>query len=353
MMRCCLVLLALAALALADEKLTLTFRSGKKMSVTISGFDKDGLDATYGGKPMRIAWKDLEPEYAFRARKALTPYDDGAARLDLAEFGVKLLLYPEALEELEIALALGGIDEAAFEKREAEIQKLEVAFLCKRIDALLKSGKEPRVCLTAIKRLRERYPEHENNARYEPHVNRLVEILAKEVEQAQKDEAQKEISKELSELKKALTKVEKRMSAALEKAESLMKESEPAIEKRQVARVKRTLVEPSGAEKYFKKARKYMRSMAKIDKQFRILDKVQLQKEYEAIEKKMVECYLRVARILLKERNYKGTVPYLRKILYYDPINEEALEMVEVIKKNRINFKASDITNARPRVTGR
>ena len=53
----------------------------------------------------------------------------------------------------------------------------------------------------------------------------------------------------------------------------------------------------------------------------------------------------------MKERNYKGSVKYVRKILLYDPIQEEALEMVEVIRKNRINFKLSDITNARPRVS--
>ena len=60
-----------------------------------------------------------------------------------------------------------------------------------------------------------------------------------------------------------------------------------------------------------------------------------------------------VQRALLQQKNYKGAVKYVRNILFYDPINEEALDMVETIKKNRISFKASDITNAKPRVTGR
>jgi tetratricopeptide (TPR) repeat protein len=116
--------------------------------------------------------------------------------------------------------------------------------------------------------------------------------------------------------------------------------------------VKRKLVEPMGAEKYYKQARKHLRNLAQKDKHGLVVAKAELQKEYEQLQDKLVDCYLKVARILLKERNYKGAVKYVRKILLYDPIHEEALEMVEVIRKNRITFKISDITNARPRVSG-
>ena len=70
------------------------------------------------------------------------------------------------------------------------------------------------------------------------------------------------------------------------------------------------------------------------------------------IEKLLIDCYVQVARILMKERAYKSAVEYVRKILLYDPIHEEALEMVDEIRKNRISFRMSEITNARPRVTG-
>ena len=93
-------------------------------------------------------------------------------------------------------------------------------------------------------------------------------------------------------------------------------------------------------------------SAVKADRKFKVVTEQALQKEYDAIADELVNCYLGVARILLTQRNYKGTIPYVRKVLYYDPINEEALEMVETIRKNRITFKTSDITNARPRVSG-
>ena len=352
MIRNALLIALLAALASAEERMTLHYAGGKQRSVTILAADKEGLDCLYGKNELRVAYTELTAESAFSARKALTPYDDGPARLELAEFGVKLELFPEALEELEIALALGGLDETAFEKREAAIQALEVRFLGARIDALLRSQQKPEVCLAAIKRLKQRYPEHPNNKTYAPQIDALVKRIASEMQAKQDAKTAKQESRELAALRKKVERLLSRQRAALKKADALMAESPPAIEKRQVARVKRLLVEPYGAEKYFKRARKRMRAMVKLDRQFRIVDKKSLKQEYESIEKKLVECYLRVARILLRERNYKGTVKYLRDILFYDPINEEALDMVETIKKNRIRFKASDITNARPRVTG-
>lgn len=346
-----LVMLFSAAVWADEKRMTLHYASGKKRSVTLKAFDQEGLDVVYGDNDLRVLYKELTPESAYKARKELTPYADGPAIEELAEFAVTLQLYPEALEQLEIALALGALDEAAYEKREGEIKALEVKFLCRRIDTLIKTGQEPKVCLDAIKRLKERYPEHPNNKTYAPHIDRLVKIIAREMQAQQDAETHKQESKELARLRQQIEKLQARKAKAIAKGDQLMEESKPAIEKRQVARVKRTLVTPSGAEKYYKLARKYLREIPKVDKHFRIANKAALLKEYESLEKKMVECYLRVARILIKERNYKGSIKYVRNILFYDPINEEALDMVEEIKANRIAFKASDITNARPRVT--
>ena len=341
-----------AALAVAETKLTLEFADGKKKSVTLVSFDGTGLVVKRGGDDVPVAWNELKAESAFAARKALTPYDDGAARLELSEFARALKLYPEALEQLEIALALGGLDEGAFEKRAAELEKEEVFYLTAHIDTLLRSGADPAECLVAIKRLKERYPEHPANARYEEEIDTLVEQLAKLAEEEQAKKAKAVDSKELAKLRKLIEKINKRKFAALDKADDLIAESKDAIEKRQVSRVKKKLVEPMGAEKYLKRARGYLREMARADREFRIVTREGLRKEDEEIAGKLVGCYLEVARSQMKQRNYKGAKEYVRKVLLYDPIHEEALEMVDEIRRNRISFKLSEITNAKPRVTG-
>ena len=210
----------------------------------------------------------------------------------------------------------------------------------------------PSVCLEAIKRLRDRYPDDAANQKYEPHIKGLVERLAQKAEAKQSKEQKAADGKALATLRAKLDKANAKKVKALAKAEQLREDSKAAIALRQVSRVKRTLVEPRGAEKYYKEARKQLRAMARIDKQGLLVSKKELQKEYEEIEAKLIECYLGVARIFMQGRNYKGAVKYVRKILLYDPIHEEALEMVEEIRENRITFRLSDITNARPRVTG-
>jgi len=352
MLRALFLVGLLVAPALAADSLTLVFADGKKRTVTPLSCDGLGLTAERGGEEVRIAWSELEPASSYAARKALTAYDDGPGILELSRFARSLRLYPEALEQLEIALALGGIAEAGFEEEQRGIAAEEVELLTATIDALLETEAEPERCLAAIKRLRERYPAHEANARYEPRIKELVEALA-EAQQAEKDAASQEVAdKALARLQAAVAKEQAKKTAALEKAAELRAEAEPAIELRQVSRVKKKLVEPMGAEKYLKEARKRLRNIARLDTHGLVVTREQIQAEYVAIERLLIDCYLKVARILLNERNYKGAVEYVRKILLYDPIHEEALEMVEEIRKNRITFKLSDITNARPRVTG-
>jgi tetratricopeptide (TPR) repeat protein len=352
MARTLAILLLFAAQAAAAEALILVLKDGDKRTVEPVSFDDTGLLAKYGAEQKRFPWSDLAPGSAYAARKALTPYDDGARILELSRFARGLKLYPEAHEQLEVALALGGLDEAAFEKERNEVAAEEVEFLTATIDSLLETDAEPERCLAAIKRLRERYPTDEANARYEPHVKELVQVLA-EGKQAEEDAATKKADdKALAKLREAVGKEQAKKEESLATAAELIKEADPAIELRQVSRVKKRLVEPQGAEKHLKDARKRLRNIAKLDPQGFLVTRDELQKEYAAIEKLLVDCYVKVARILMKERAYKSAVEYVRKILFYDPIHEEALEMVEEIRKNRITFKVSELTNARPRVTG-
>ncbi len=346
------ILLLLAATAAAAEPLTLVLKDGNKRTVAPLSFDAAGLLAKYGAEEVKFAWTDLTEESAYAARKALTSYDDGAGILDLSRFARGLRLYPEALEQLEIALALGGLDEAGFEKEQKEVAAEEVEFLTATIDNLLETEAEPLRCLDAIKRLKERYPSDEANATYEPRVKDLVQALADEKQAEEDATAKKADDKAMAKLREAVGKEEVRKEQALATAAQLRKEADPAIELRQVSRVKRKLVEPAGAERYLKDARKRIRNIAKLDPQGLLVAREELQKQYASIEKLLVDCYLQVARILMKERAYKGAVEYVRKILLYDPIHEEALEMVDEIRKNRITFKASDISNVRPRVNG-
>lgn len=350
-MRTLSILLALAALSSAAP-VELVTREGKRFSAEPVSFDDAGVVVARGGTEERIAWKELQPTSAFGARKALVSFEDGPARLGLSEFAASLGLFPEAIAELEVALALGAVAETDFETRRKTLEEAELLFLSTEIDRLLETGAEPRECLAAIRRLKERYPDSPLNEPYAPKVRELVDALAEE-EAESKLEAEAAAGKAaLDDLTKKIAALDKKKAKALEKAKGLFDAGVAAAEKGQVSRARRDLVEPLGAERHYKEARDLLRKIARTDREFQVVTKEGLRKEYDAIEASLVECYLRVARVLLRERNYKGAVEYVRKILLYDPIHEEALAMAEEIKRNRIQFKLSDVTNTRPRVTG-
>lgn len=351
MIRISLILCLFTAVALGAEKLTVHYRDGKKQTLTVSSIDEGGFHGSYDAEAVRVLWKELTPRSAYDVRLALTPYDDGAARRKLAEFARERKLFPQAIEQLEIAFALGALNEAQFEETSAAVAAEEVAWLTGRIDTLLDSGAEPAECLEAIKRLKSRYPDHDANRRYDEHVDALVAKLAKAAHNEKAAAQQEKESRELARLRKAVEKLNEKKQREMDKALELIAASKEAIEKEQVSRVKRTLVDP-GAERHLKRARKYLRRIARLDKEFRVVTKEALRKEYDDIAKLLMNAYLEVARIQMSQRNYKGSIEWVRKVLMYDPIHEEALEMVEEIRENRITFKISDITNARPRVTG-
>jgi hypothetical protein len=342
----------LAAVAAAEETLTLHFADGKKKTVPVLACDEDGVTVRQAGKEEHVAWKELAPDSAYEARRAFTTYDDGASRLALAEFARSLRLFPEALEELEVALALGGVDEGAFETKAKAVQGEEILYLRGHIDTLVAAKAEPEYVLAAIKRLKERYPDHEANARYEPLIADLVAKVAENAAAKQGASTKQAEDKALERLRDEIERIQERKERALEKAAELRTDAESAIALSQISRIRKLLVLPSGAEKYYKEAHAQMRRLVKTDKECLLVSKEELQKEWDAIDKELVECYLAVARSLIGQRNYKGAVKYVRQVLMYDPINEEALDMAKTIQENRINFKASDITNARPRVNG-
>ena len=354
MTRAVFLVALLAAVAAAGTTRTIQFKDGKKKTVVLEACDDAKLVYSQAGKKTEIEWDKLIATSAFEARKELTSYDDPAARLALAEFARKLKLYPEAMEQYEIALALGGLDETSFEKKAEALQKEEIAYLTGLIDKLLKSKAEPTTCLAAIKRLKQRYPDHPKNEKYTPHIQALVDILAKEKQDENDAAAKVAESKEMAALRKQIDKLEAKRAKALAKAKELRDESADPISKRSISGVKKKLLAPRGAERYYKEIRKLLREMVKVDRQFRIIDRKQLQKADDATAAALVECYLPVARLLMRDRNYKGAAKMVEKILFYDPIHEEALEMGRKIRKNRISFKASDITGIKgPIVTPR
>jgi len=77
----------------------------------------------------------------------------------------------------------------------------------------------------------------------------------------------------------------------------------------------------------------------------------QAQKQIERLNKHIVSVHLSLSAMHMKERNFKRARSHVKTALQMDPMNKRALEMREEIAKHSINRKASDLTNAKGRVT--
>ena len=75
------------------------------------------------------------------------------------------------------------------------------------------------------------------------------------------------------------------------------------------------------------------------------------QKQIEKINKHVVLVHLSLASLHMKERNFKRARIHVGTALQLDPMNKRAIELREEIAKHSIHRKASDLTNAKGRVT--
>lgn len=348
-MRLLALLLSLVAPLAAGEAIRVEYRDGRAAEVRAASADGEGLLLEDGS---RIPWSELKPASSYAARSALTPSGDGAGRLALSEFALDLDLFPEAQRELEVALALKAIDEAEFEKRAKAVEEAELESFRILIDGLLETDDHPSETLRAIRSLKERHPDHPLTKGYEARIQELVDRLAQMEQQEKEDKEAQKKDQKLDALRETLRKLEAKKAALLAKGDEAKKAGVEAAGKGQISRALRNLTEPQGAEKHYKAARAILRDMARADRAFQVVSKEAIQKEADAISRNLADCFLVCARTLMREKNYKGAAEFVRKVLLYDPVNEEALDMADEIRKNRIHLKLSDITNARPRVSG-
>ncbi len=76
------------------------------------------------------------------------------------------------------------------------------------------------------------------------------------------------------------------------------------------------------------------------------------QKKTEAVNQYLVLVYLNLANLHTVQRNFERGWNYVNLALQLDPTNKRALDLKQKITEQRIVRKASDMTNARPKVSG-
>jgi tetratricopeptide (TPR) repeat protein len=336
------------AAAKDSRPVELPLTNGKSLTGVVESGTRDEIVVRVGAEEVRrIPWSRLAPLGYYRAHQALAPATDGAARQKLAELAVDLGLYVEAREEYEKALALGALKKREFDGIVARAEADAVNNGINRARKLADSGDLEGAMATA-RTLKLHFATAPNAA----DVNRLVGELVARIQQLDKDAA-----KEKAELERVTLDTKRNKEILRRKTEALdlvqngqkkMKEWEARRKQGSVTKTRKLAEEIDGM---FQKARIHLGRLRRIlprGHEERREIGIQLNK-LDAVQ---FELRLRTAEFFSEGNVYTPAERWAALASYIDPVHPDLVELRDNLLSSRIRYRASDISNARGRVSG-
>lgn len=342
----CLALLLLATPALAADQrpVTLPLASGKSLEGVVESADAKEVVVRLGPEQVRrIPWPQLLPLGVYRVKAALAPPADGQARLELAELAVEFGLYAEARAEYEKALALGAIQQKDFLKVVTRAERDAVESGVQQALKAADAGDWER----ALEMARD-LKMHFGGAPNAGSIDKLIGELLERVRDLQKATAKE--SKELDRVKIEADRnkeILKRRTKAVGQIEQGRKEAEKAAEARAKGNVTRARKYAEAADKAFMGARRDLGRLRRIvpreDDAYR--DILALLNELDRDHFALLHD---TAWFFWEETVYSRADEYAARASYIDPVYPDLLELRDLLRMSRIQYRMSDVTNARP-----
>ena len=329
----------------AARRIEIPLRDGTVVRGTPTAFDEKGADVRVeGGASKRLLWDAVAPLGVYRIRAATAKADDGPARLSLADLASELGLFAEARAELERALALGAVDAKGYEKAvlEAETRAIETGIARARRAA---DDGEVAKALEIARGLKIDFAGARDAKRIDAWLAELdAKIAARKTELDALQKELDDVARSADRNKEMLVRREEaKMQIALgDKAAAEMREQTP---KGVVSRVRRFA---EAADESYVKARKEIGRLRRIAP-----DGSKEREEALALlttlDKAQFKMLLDAAKCFWDARVYNDADGFAARASYIDPVDPTLLELRSDIREHRIRYRASDITNARPR----
>jgi hypothetical protein len=343
-----LLLIALVAPAPAfagdAREVTIPLASGKSIEGVVESADAKEVVIRLGPESVRrIPWAQLAPLGLYRVKAALAPAADGDARLALAELAVELGLHAEARIEFEKALALGAITQKAFQAVVAKAEQDAVETGVKRSLKLADDG-EWEQALELARDLKMHFSGAPNAAA----IDKLIHELLQRVRNHKK--AAEQASKELERVKvEALRNKEilKRRTSAIGKIEVGRKEAEKAGAAREKGNVTRARKHAEAADKAFMTARRDLGRLRRIVPRGEEAY-VEILALLNTLDDEQFALLHATAWFFWEQTVYSRADEYAARASYIDPVHPDLLDLRDLLRTNRIRYRLSDMTNARP-----
>ncbi len=351
---CCLLFVALAlslavtALAKESQPVTLPLTNGKSMTGIVESATEDEVVLRLGPDQVRrIPWKRLAPVGFYRARRALAPAADGEARLKLAELAADLGMWVEARVEYEKALGLGAISKKKFKTAVASAEQEAVRNGVNRAMRLAEAG-DLEAAMEVARRLKVHFATSKN-------ANEIQKLIAYLVNQVR--EMDKEAVRERAELERVTVELKRnkeiitRKTRALDSVQNALKKKgdwEKARGKGATSRVRKI------AESMDKKMQEARRNLGRLR---RILprahpERKEILAQLNKLDAKQFDLRFKTAEFFAESRVYAPARRWAALASYIDPVHPDLVELRDDLMKATINYRLSDITGARGRVSG-
>ena len=343
-------LLALPTLASAKDArpVELPLTNGKSVTGTVEEGTKDEVVVRTGAEEVRrIPWARLAPLGYYRAHRALAPAADGKARQKLAELAVDLGLYAEAREEYEKALALDAISKREFTTIVARAEADAVQNGINRARKLADSG-DLEGAMKVARDLKIHFAAADNAA----DVNRLVSELVRRVQKLDKEAAKEKAELERVTIEgkrnKEIIRRKTEALASVRSGERLMKDWERRRAQGSVTKTRKLAEQIDGL---FQKARIHLGRLR------RILPRGHPERREIGIQLNKLDTVQFAVRLGTAEFFANGNVytpaeRWAALASYIDPVHPDLVELRDNLLASRIRYRASDMSNARGRVSG-
>lgn len=334
----------LASAADAPPPIEVPLLDGSLVRGVVTAADPREVTITVGTETRKLAWGTLSPLGVFRVRVALAAPDDGAVRLGLAELASELGLWAEARAEYERALALRALDPRAYEKAVAEAELRAVEAGIGRATKALEAG-DTRTALSTLRQLKIDFAGAANAAKVDTLLADLArrvaasqaEQLASEEDRARalrEGERQKEITVRFLEAKQ-------HVNLAGIAAEEARAQAVNGV----VSRVRRQADASDASYVAARRALGRIRRLAAKDSP----DATKALALLGTIDREQFRMLLDATKFFWEARVYATAEEFAARASYVDPVDPALLEVRAEIRSHRIRYRASDITNARPR----
>lgn len=344
---------ALFATAVAAE--TLTLRDRKEVTGDVIELtDKAVRLRTADNKLLLLGFETLAPGSLYDLLKARVDTKDTQARLALADICTRWKAYDGARAELDAATKLDPTLTEACTGKHAAVNEAQAGDLWGQALELMLL-KQHGEALAIFRTIADRFAE---TSFAEKALAKSVEAV-KGLEQADRAVATPSASAPSKRLTAAERKAAKR-AAQITYAKAQADENEKLAAEQNRAglgfdaqgQVSKARGAYEAALTYDLRAKEFLGKTAGLQRVATDLATLeQAQKQIEQLNSHLVLVHLSLSSLHMKERNFKRARTHVGAALQLEPMNKRALEMREEIAKHSITRKASDLTNAKGRVT--